>query len=182
MTKEEITNKANSYKHELNNCNVNIDKFDSSINSCNKLKKYFMSKTPEKQKLSNLCLTLGVLILPLSIFYVITLPILGTILLASSIVSFERHFFFKNVTKKFKHCENFFGKITKYLTDKKLNYLIQKEHALQEIYKLENEIPEEVIEAISMIPEEEISKLTENSIFEKCIERTSKTTEEINTL
>lgn len=178
MTKEEINNKKNTYKYELNDCTLNIDKFNCSINSCNKLKKYFKAKTPEKQKLSNSFLTVGIASLIVSIFCIFTTPFIATIFLATSFVSFERHFFFKNVTKKFKHCTNFFSKMVNRLNNKKLYYINQKEFALEQIYKLENEIPDEIIETLAMIENDEISELADNAIIQKCIERTSKTNEE----
>lgn len=173
MTKEEINAKKNSYKYELNDCNLNIDKYQNSINSCNKIKKYFRAKTPKKQKLSKLFLTFGIISFPLAIFCIFTNPVIGTILLASSIVAFERHFFFRNVTKRFKHCTNFFSKIINSLTEKQSKCVNQKEHALEQICKLENEIPEEVVEIITMM-NDEIIENQDSLLFEKCLERTAK--------
>ena len=166
MTKEEINNKKNSYKYELNDCNANIDKYQNSINSFDKLKKYFVAKTPEKQKLSKSCLAFGLITLLSAILYIFTVPLIGTILLATSIVCFERHFFFRTVTKKFKKCTSFFSKVIDKLTDKKSKCVNQKEFALEQISKLENEIPDEIIETLAMIEDEQLVKLTEDLIFE----------------
>ena len=170
MTKEQIVEQSNSYKYKLNDCNIHIDRCQESIESCNKIAKYFQHKTPEKQKLSKTFLFLGVSTLPLSILCLFTTPILGAVLTIGSFVCLERFLFFKHVTKRFKQCETFFTKITNSLTEKQTNFVNQKEHALKQIYKLENEIPEEIIETIAMIKDKDIAKLKDNTIIDLQIE------------
>lgn len=179
MTKEQITEKANLYKFKLNDCKTHIDQCQSSINTCNKFRKYFSNKTPEKQKLSKIFLTSGALFLPTSILCLFTAPFLGIPLFIISVCCIERFFFFRQVTKKFKHCQSFFTKVATSLTEKQTDFVNQKEYALSQICKLENEIPEDVIETITMIKEKELSQLN-SSIIKKCIERTNSTEETYN--
>lgn len=180
MTKEQITEQSNLYKFELNDCKIYIDECQTSINTFSKIKNYFLNKTPEKEKLSNICLVLGFLILPISVLCLFASHLIGIILLSASLTLIERHFFFKKVTRKFKHCENIFTKAINTLTEKQSQFIIEKENVLEQICKLENEIPEEIIETIAMIENDKLLQINNNSVVKKCIERINESEETCN--
>ncbi|MBQ9795940.1 MAG: hypothetical protein IJW36_03185, partial [Clostridia bacterium] len=73
----------------------------------------------------------------------------------------ERFLFFTRVTKKFEHCISFLNNVITNLTTKQSNFVAERAYALEEIMKLEKEMPEVItfLNKSTPIIEEEINVL-----------------------
>lgn len=144
MTKTELTEISNKYKHEYNNSKQQASIFNHTISTFNHLKQYFessLSKIHKRKAISILGLFACV---PISIACIVLRLPFSIISTGFSFLLLERLVFFNNTIKKFEHCQTYLNKSIRILTDKQLSYEKKCENALSEIIKLENIIPDEI--------------------------------------
>ena len=142
MTQPEINERSNQCKSELNQCKIRVENCGHAIEAFEMLKNYYAQKTNEvktKKLLSIFSTVISAMFATCFLFISIPVFIVSMGVLGFSI---NRTCFFVDVEKKFNHCHTYFGNIVTHLQDKKLTYSEKCKLILEEIIKLENELPD----------------------------------------